>query len=74
MRSLDMDREAAKHALLTARAAWHKAIDARDVQWTPAAHQAEWTTIVKLLRAIEAYQAFVPDYNPKKYKGYYAYV
>ena len=70
----DMDREAAKHALLTAREAWHKAIDARDVLWTPAAHDEEWRTILKLQRAIEAYQVFVPDYDPKKYKYYYAYV
>ena len=69
-----MDLEAAKNALRTAREAWHKAIDARDVRWTPAAHEEEWRTILKLQRAIEAYQVFVPDYDPKKYKYYYAYV
>jgi hypothetical protein len=69
----DMDREAAKNALLSARAAWHKAIDARDEQWTPDAHNEEWRTIHELERAIRAYQVFVPGYDPKKMKGYYAY-
>ena len=70
----DMDREAAKHALLTARAAWHKAIDARELDETTVTIEEEHQAAEELERAIEAYQVFVPDYDPKKMKGYYAYV
>ena len=70
----DMDREAAKHALLTAREAWQKAIDARELDETTVTIEEEYQAAEELERAIEAYQVCVPDYDPKKMKGYYAYV
>ena len=42
-----------------------KAIDARDVLWTPAAHDEEWRTICALQRAITALRVFDPGYDPK---------
>ena len=57
--------EAAKDAVRQARVAWWKAIDARDVKWTPAAHAAECRTIDKLERAIKALQGFDPNYDPR---------
>ena len=66
--------ENARAALNEARDAWHKALDARELKETPATVELEWQTTDELERAIEAYQAFVPDYDPKKHKGYYAYV
>ena len=70
--SIDMDLATAKHALRTAREAWHKAIDARDVKWTPAAHDEEWRTILKVERAIRDLQRFLPNYDPRANKDCYA--
>ena len=67
-----MDLEAAKNALRTAREAWHKAIDARDIKWTPAAHDEEYRTILKVGRAIADLQVLLPDYDPRANKAFYA--
>jgi hypothetical protein len=67
-----MDLGAAKNALRTAREAWHKAIDARDVKWTPAAEDEEYRTILKVNSAIEDLQVFLPDYDPRANKDFYA--
>lgn len=67
-----MDPQAAKNALRTAREAWHKAIDARDIKWTPAAHDEEYRTILKVERAIADLQVFLPDYDPRANKAFYA--
>ncbi len=67
-----MDLGAAKNALRTAREAWHKAMDARDVECTPAAEAEECNAIDKLERAILDLQRFLPDYDPKAVTGLYA--
>jgi hypothetical protein len=68
-----MDAQAARHAVITAREAWHKAIDARNRQWTPAAHNEEWRTIRRLESAIKDLQVFEPYYDPKA-RRLYAYL
>ena len=59
------EHAAAQDAVRQARVAWWKAIDARDVRWTPAAYDAEWRTICALQRAITALRVFDPGYDPK---------
>ena len=67
-----MDPQAAKNALRTACETWHKPIDARDIKWTPAVHDEEYRTILKVERAIADLQVFLPDYDPRANKALYA--
>jgi hypothetical protein len=57
MRQTDMDLQAAKDAVRTARIAWHATID-KDVD-------KEYDAIENLNRAIEALQVWLPGYDPK---------
>lgn len=69
---MPFDIGAAKNALRTAREAWHKAIDESVDNWTPAAHHKECRTIDKLNSAIRDLQVFLPEYDPKANKEWYA--
>ena len=65
--SIDMDLETAKHALRTAREAWHKAIDARRK-----AEDEEEMAALKVESAIQDLQRFLPSYDPRANKDCYA--
>jgi hypothetical protein len=67
-----MDLEAAKHALRTAREAWHKAIDARDIKCTREADDEEEMAALKVESAIQDLQRFLPNYDPRANKNCYA--
>ena len=69
---MPFDLGAAKNALRTAREAWHKAIDESVDNWTPAAWDEEERAILKVNSAIRDLQVFLPEYDPKANKEWYA--
>ena len=67
-----MDVQAAKNALRTAREAWLKVIETRDINWTPAVVDHEYRAIRKLEIAIADLQQYLPDYDPWANKDFFA--
>ena len=70
--SIDMDLEAAKHALRTAREAWHKAMEIFEKESTKATLDEEEMAALKVESAIQDLQRFLPNYDPRANKDCYA--